>query len=382
MQIDFLNPRSMICLIAILQGLVFSVLLAFRFRRTGQRADLCLAGLLITLCLSLVTPMIGFANVYDLNQWLTYFPFAIAYSYGVLVWWYTIFLTDSERRFKRSDLLFFVPAAIYLAARFFMFAHDLDWKDRFDKNYGQAFSTTVYVTELIWNLAFLTLAIRHYRHYRVWLDQNYSDTERIKFDWLRVFLYVSTAVLITGAAFDFIDSFITNLSYIQYFYFQLGLALLTYCLAVAGYLRTETIALTFSEATPGRRAPLAADDAKRLRARLEEYFEQERPYLDPQLTLNDLARGIGVNASALSFTINNGFGVNFNDFVNRFRVEEVKRRLAESCGETLLEIALMSGFNSKATFNRAFKKFTGVSPTDFVSAADRDGANPSNRFNS
>lgn len=382
MQIDFLNPRSIVCLIAIIQGLVFSVLLAVRYRRTGQRADLCLAALLITLCLSLVTPMIGFANVYDLNQWLTYFPFAIAYSYGVLVWFYTIFLTDSERRFTRRDLVFLVPAAIYLAVRFFLFAHSLDWKDWFDKNYGQAFSTIVYVTEFVWNLAFLTLAMRHYRRYRVWLDQNYSDTERIKFDWLRAFLYVSAAVLIIGAAFDFIDSFVTSLSYIQYFYFQVGLALLTYCLAVAGYLRTETITVAFSETVSERRIPLADPDAERLRARLAEFVELERPYLDPQLTLTDLARGLGVNPSALSFAINNGFGVNFNDFVNRFRVEEVKRRLGETGGATVLEIAFDSGFNSKATFNRAFKKFTGVSPTDFVSATVRGDSNPANRVKS
>lgn len=382
MQIDFLNPRSIICLIAILQGLVFSVLLAVRFRRTGQRADLCLAALLFTLCMSLVTPMIGFANVYDLNQWLTYFPFAIAYSYGVLVWLYTVFLTDSERRFARREFVLLIPAAIYLAVRFFLFAHSVEWKNWFDTNYGQLFSTAVYITELVWNLTFLTLAIRHYRRYRVWLDENYSDTERIKFDWLRIFLYVSAAVLITGAVFDFIDSFVTNLSYIQYFYFQLGLALLTYCLAVAGYLRTETIAVTFSEPVAERRTPVAASDAERLKSRLEDFIERDRPYLDPQLTLNDLARGLGVNPSALSFTINNGFGVNFNDFVNRFRVEEVKRRLADSGGETLIEIAFESGFNSKATFNRAFKKFTGASPTDYVSAANREDSNPPNRVNS
>lgn len=368
MQIDFLNPRSIICLIAILQGLVFSILLIVRFRRTGQRADLCLAALLFTLCLSLVTPMIGFANVYDLNQWLTYFPFAIAYSYGVLVWFYTIFLTDSGRRFARRDLVYFVPAAIYLAGRFFLFAHGLEWKEWFSDNYERSFSTVVYVTELVWNLTFLTFAIRHYRHYRVWLDENYSDTERIKFDWLRVFLYVSAAVIVTGAVFDFIDSFVASLSYIQYFYFQIGLALLTYCLAVAGYLRTETIEVTFSEPAIERRTPLAEADSERLKARLSEYVERERPYLDPQLTLNDLARGLGVNPSALSYTINSGFGVNFNDFINRFRVDEVKRRLADPGGETLLEIALMSGFNSKATFNRAFRKFTGTSPTDFVSS--------------
>ena len=74
-----------------------------------------------------------------------------------------------------------------------------------------------------------------------------------------------------------------------------------------------------------------------------------------------------MNTTALSFVINNGFGKNFNDFVNEFRVAEVKNKLNEGAAENLnlLGIALDSGFNSKATFNRAFKKFTGISPKEF-----------------
>jgi AraC-like DNA-binding protein len=81
----------------------------------------------------------------------------------------------------------------------------------------------------------------------------------------------------------------------------------------------------------------------------------------------DLSKQLGVNSSVLSFAINNGFGKNFNDFVNEFRITEVKEKLKTADDATLLEIAFDCGFNSKATFNRAFKKFTGVSPKEFVS---------------
>lgn len=370
MEIDFFNPRSIICFIAILQGLVFVALLLKRFRRQKQKADIWLAILLLTLCSALVTPFIGFANVYNLNQWLTYFPFSIVYSSGVLVWLYALYLTDSERIFTRRDWLLFVPTITYLAFRFFLFSHDLEWKDRFEHNYGRFFDAVIFVTEFIWNLTFLYFSIRHYQKYRAWLDENYSDTEKIKFDWLRNFLYLFTFVLILGGLFDFTNSFIFYLSYIQIFYFELVLCLVTYYLAVAGYLRSKTIELNFTEKkaeeTEERKTLLPEIELEKLKNKLEILMTEEKIYRESNLTLSDLSRKIGVNSTVLSYAINSGFGKNFNDFVNEFRIGEVKEKLKNADDETLLGIAFDCGFNSKATFNRAFKKFTGISPKEFA----------------
>lgn len=373
MQIDFYNPRSIILFFCILQGLIFAALLTRRGFRKKKRADFWLAVLLILLCLSLVTPFIGFANVYDLNQWLTYFPFTFSYTYGVCIYFYVLSLTDSRRKFKPKDLLLFVPAILYLIFRFTLFAQNLEFKDWFnEKYYIPIVNPFVFVTELVWNVVFLWFAIKHYRKYRAWLDENFSDTEKIKFDWLRNFLYVFTFVLVAGAIFDFTDSFVFHLSYIQYFYFELILAFLTYYLAIAGYLRSETIALEFNEVKSveiedARKTLLSEEDLENFKIKLQNLMENEKPYLNPQITLNDLAKNLGVNSAVLSYAINSGFGRNFNDFINEFRINEVKAKLqkGEAKSLTLLGIALDSGFNSKATFNRAFKKITGTSPKEF-----------------
>lgn len=366
--IDFLNFRSIAVFICILQGFIFAALLIARGVRQQTRADIWLAILILVLSSSLITPFIGFANVYDNNQWLTYFPFSIAYSYGVLVWLYTANLTDARRRFTRRDLLLFLPTAIYLAFRLFLFRQSLEWKGWFGRTYGSPMEAIVFVTETVWNLAFLYLSLRHYKKYRAWLNENFSDTEKIKFDWLRNFLYVFSLVVVLGAAFDLTNSFISKLSYIQYFYFELVLAIATYCLAMAGYLRSQTIELTFSdqntEEAESKKPLLTDSDLKKLQEKLTNFMSAERPYLDPTVTLTDLARMLGVNSSVLSYVINKGFNKNFNDFINELRVTEVKSKLTES-DDSVLAIAFDSGFNSKATFNRAFKKFTGLSPKEF-----------------
>jgi AraC-like DNA-binding protein len=373
--LDFFNPRSIVCFIAILQGAIFAALLVFRYFKHRKTADFWLAALLIVLCSSLITPFIGFANVYDRNQWLTFFPFTISYSYGVLVWFYVVYLTNSKREFSSKDLLFFIPSAVYVAFRLFLFAQNLEFKNWFDKNYYAPFvGTFVFVTEFAWNVAFLFFALKHYRKYRAWTNENFSDTEKVKFDWLRNFLYLFTFVFVLGAVFDFTNNFLFKLSYIQYFYFELVLALVTYYLAVAGYLRSQTIELAFSpraEESESKRALLSEKELGRLKTKLQNLMDAEKPYRNPQLTLNDLSKNLGVNSAVLSFVINNGFEKNFNDFVNEFRINEVKEKLQTGEAEnlTLLAVALDCGFNSKATFNRAFKKFTGVSPKEFSNSS-------------
>jgi AraC-like DNA-binding protein len=89
---------------------------------------------------------------------------------------------------------------------------------------------------------------------------------------------------------------------------------------------------------------------------------------DTELTLSSLARKLGTNTTDLSRAINEGMGMNFNELINRLRVEEVKRVLSNAgvaSEQNLLDVAFAAGFSSKASFNRCFKLYTGQTPTEF-----------------
>ncbi len=109
MEIDFFNSRSLIVFICILQGVIFAGLLLFRRFKSGKKADFWLAVLLLVICSSLITPFIGFANVYDLNQWLTFFPFNIAYASGVCIWFY---LQKERGKMKYTVITMFLSILI------------------------------------------------------------------------------------------------------------------------------------------------------------------------------------------------------------------------------------------------------------------------------
>lgn len=102
-------------------------------------------------------------------------------------------------------------------------------------------------------------------------------------------------------------------------------------------------------------------------SRLQRVMEQQRPYLDNQLTLAKLAKSINRPSYLVGRIINKQLGKNFLTYVNEHRAEEVKRMLvSESCrDERILDIAFECGFRTKSSFNAFFKKYTGETPSDY-----------------
>ena len=103
-----------------------------------------------------------------------------------------------------------------------------------------------------------------------------------------------------------------------------------------------------------------------LKEKLLNAMQVNKPYLKSDLKISDLANLLSVPAYQLSQLINSEFFVNFYDFINKYRVEEAKKLLIEDTHNyKILSIGYEVGFNSKATFNRVFKKFTNLTPSAF-----------------
>ena len=94
---------------------------------------------------------------------------------------------------------------------------------------------------------------------------------------------------------------------------------------------------------------------------LERLMADEQPHLDPSLTIRSLAEILGIPSNHLSQLLSEGFGKNFSEFVNSYRVETFKAKAADPAQQhlTILALAYDSGFNSKTVFNTFFKKMTG-----------------------
>ena len=274
-------------------------------------------------------------------------------------------------------------------------------------------------------LAYAVYTLRAYRVYARYLNDNFSDTEQLRFRWLRNVLVAAVVGVAVTLVLGLVNSFLTPLNYVQTWYDYLFTGLLIYYLSISGLLTgyrlsalrfqlvvglaaaqsslppdlpaeaasvrlvaetrdiadkphsgegqkdvalaPETAATTVSEVLPVASAELEPDaGVVRWISRLLAHMHTARPYLEPELTLGELATQLRTNTSWLSKVINTGCGQNFNDFINEYRVREAERRLRDPQFRhyTLLAVALEAGFNSKSTLNRVFKKLRGVTPSE------------------
>jgi AraC-like DNA-binding protein len=146
----------------------------------------------------------------------------------------------------------------------------------------------------------------------------------------------------------------------------LTMTLLIYALGFAALLNPERLFSTLPLDAKGK-TPVSSEKNKRLFQDLELLMQQERPYLKPQLSLPELALALQTNPQSLSQAINQEAGINFNDYLNAFRVRAFQELLNDSglTHLTLDALAERAGFNSRSTFHAAFKKQTGTTPKGY-----------------
>ncbi|RIV25312.1 AraC family transcriptional regulator [Fibrisoma montanum] len=112
-----------------------------------------------------------------------------------------------------------------------------------------------------------------------------------------------------------------------------------------------------------RKSPLSESASQSLADKINQYVTDQKPYLLPDFGLDQLAATLELPAQYVSQVINEQFGQSFPDFINARRIDEAKRLLKGD--EKITAIALDCGFNNRVTFNTAFKKFTGQTPSEY-----------------
>ncbi|MFK8010882.1 MAG: helix-turn-helix domain-containing protein, partial [Marinicellaceae bacterium] len=154
-------------------------------------------------------------------------------------------------------------------------------------------------------------------------------------------------------------------------FFNLFLAFVTYYLGFMGYKKDGLkvhVSKTKLESLAKKIKNSKGQDTEKL---LLEKLHKESVYLDATITLKKLATDLGVTAENLSFVVNQKFEMGFRDLINSYRVKHIKKLLSANStnshkNQSILDLALDSGFNSQASFYRAFKKFEGMSPKAYL----------------
>ena len=395
---------SSLLLIFFVHGLVYAILLWRKGIVNETTADSWLSIFLI-LCVLYIAPwMLGFGGWYDKQPYrdiLFYVPFHHLYFIGPVIFFYVQSLLNPSFKFGKREWLHLIPGILYLIYSLVIVVTDklilrkyyfLD--DGADRDFDNWYQLSGYVSMIIYFIA----SIRYYNLYKKLLVQVLSYADSVLFKWIRNFLIAFLVILIVRFIL-FMLAFNYELRYWDTWWYFFAFSIAFYYIAVTGYANSVKTKMPFSTDLFTSKPALLLHYSLQDNSRIEEAeviemntgnIEKEddsfvkawkekilqtvvtqKLYTEPELSLTDMAKNLGTNASVLSKAINKSFEMNFNDFINYYRVQGVieKLKAGEQKTQTLLGIAYDCGFNSKATFNRAFKKVTGKNPKDFISAA-------------
>jgi AraC-like DNA-binding protein len=212
--------------------------------------------------------------------------------------------------------------------------------------------------------------------YRKQTSNSVSNFDKINLNWLKVVFYiwaVSVFIFLPILALSigqkwFSSGWISWLVQIDYLVFIFLLGFFGFRQSAVFSVPPVEIDLQ-NERKPAsyERSGLNPEQASIYHRKLLALMKEEQPYLDGELTAQQLAARLDISPNHLSQVINQLEGKNFFDFINHYRIEEVKRKMADSKYQhlTLLALALDSGFNSKTSFNTVFKKLTGLTPSQY-----------------
>ncbi|WP_252790693.1 helix-turn-helix domain-containing protein [Mucilaginibacter flavidus] len=332
------------------------------FAPTNRRSGRILTVLITAIALWLSDDFMRIGLIYRQRPNLYFLPIFYSFGFGPLIWFYLKSLIQQNFRFKRADLLHFIPVALQAGLYFFLTFCSYPVKSWYWENVHRQYTYRIeFDGTWISMTIYLVLSFRLLRHYQVWVANNFSDLSRIRLNWLKVIL----GILLLLCLQWFVEIILRDV-YGVYFNYDYSVEILGVIALVLGVAGLQQASLSEVSYEPESTVVYETDPA--ILERISRSMEQDRLYLNPTLTLLELSAALKLNSKIVSRHINVGFGKSFNDYVNSYRVEEVKRRLksGDLAKLTIMGLAMESGFNSKTTFNRIFKSFTGHAPSEFI----------------
>jgi AraC-like DNA-binding protein len=333
--------------------------------RENKIANRFLAALILAIA-SMVTPyIIGFAGFYDVYPWLSFAPFVTSLAFGPLLYLHAQALTTGT--LPKAWHWHLAPFALQFLAQALIFPLPLAMKNQWD-----SFAYAPYLDPAFDLGSFISIAIygalvwQHYQRYKKDLAQIRADDARFDPSWLRNAVLAVGGLGLMWFGFFVADQIDPTRNYFDKYWLYMGIAAIGAYLGVAGWRNANLAYPVISipePASPSLTSPAPERDWQALSASFIATIDDKKLWLDPDLTLTSLARTLGTNTTYLSKALNDGLGQSFSAFINQRRVETVKALLmAKPNAGDLLSVAFEAGFNSKASFNRAFGEFTGMGP--------------------
>ena len=296
-------------------------------------------------------------NLAHFPLWTIYGPLVFIYVRRVI----------TGKKWMLYDLLFLIPTLIIITTLFPFYRKSTEEKVAILAK-GNTFEYVPWPSYGIW----LVIALMAFYAFFTYFSFRRSPEIGLRENhWLRWFIGSYFGFVMMFTAYIFLTWF--GLMDPRYDYFvDIVIVFFIGMLSFFGFVQPEVFeGKSLKEVVPFikyRKTGLSPALSLEMKAKLLDIMVREKPYLNNELRLDDLSRLMNLSRNHTSQIINEHFNLSFFDFVNRYRIREAKNRLImlESNDLTMSQIAYDVGFNNRASFYKAFKKFTSENPTDYL----------------
>ncbi len=366
-----LNIYSVLTILGAVQGIFLAVVLLIQ-KRANPTPNRLLSSLILTVVFSLGVVSLLLSKVFEPG--IVLYPIAtpLPILVGVLLYLYVKSVTIPDYIFTVKESIHFGWYLLHflILVPFYFYSYDEQMDFIYQLYLGdpeQLERATVFFRVAI-RFAYVIMSLRLLFKYRKLVKQAFSDVEEKQLNWLRnlIFAYFLLSPLVI--TFRILDLHIEVM-----FLIAVYLSIINYLIGFY-FLKYQEIYSDVNEfikkTIKYERSGLTKEKAELLKEEVSSLIESNSIYTEPKLTAKDLADRLGISTHILSELLNEYFKQSFYDFINSRRVEEAKKLLSEkeSKNMTVLAVAFEVGFNSKSTFNSVFKKFTGMTPSQYKSS--------------
>ncbi len=348
-------------------GILLSLFLLLKGIR-GRSLNVFLTGIILVLSLY------GFKNqLYAVNYSLTntykslFTPISFIVVLGPLLFFYIKSLTVSSFKWHRMYLYHFVPGILVFLYYGILALLPEEIKLQFMFSpFEVLFSHSEQIAAVLLGGVYLYFAVKNYNHWKA----DHPVRNRKLASWVFRFLlglalllgFWGIMILVNLWIYDF---GVATVSY-NPLWLVMGITLLWLGVEIAS--NPKFFLLNKSTNLVNGNRVMSVEELSNLKNGLKGLMVDQKLYTDPNLSLNTLALALDINPKYLSMMLNNSLGKNFYDFINEYRIEDIKKRLADGSNRnlTIEAIANQAGFRSKSSFNAAFKKQLGMTPREFM----------------
>lgn len=393
MEVNFENILNTVFYVGAVQGIILSI---FLFNVKSNKISNRLLGILTFLwAIVLLVFALQSHGIYN------HFPHLLGIIFQLLFTWFPLlylsikYLISNHEKFNKTDLVHFLPMVIIILLYSDFYLQSGEEKIKLIRSTeGYFYIVSIISQEVltVQGIVYPILSLIMLNNYRKNIVDYQSNIDISVINGFRIGVILALIAWGIGIVGAHLDMFNIDIGIDLFLFVYLFFVAIIYVISILAIRSPEVFKLkekeviNFSnkknakESKTGnhQKNETGGDESEStfffedslneaLNKKLQDKMINEKPYLDPDLSLQELSDQLGTSRHQLSATINNYQKKNFYEFVNSYRVIEVKELMSETGNKNKknYDLAFEAGFNSKATFYRIFKKYTGQTPSDY-----------------